>query len=152
MHAHTHAHRRRYPLATPCPFVFPPRPRLNLRENELESAGAATVARGLPTLPALQLLDLAANQISPAGAVAVARALVSAGRSSFTRLVLDENYLTDECIESARDLVVGAFGGDGCLSVEELDPDAAEEDEDVEGMDDDEGEALAAALEKGARI
>jgi hypothetical protein len=127
--------------------------RLNLRENELESAGAAAVARALPGLPALQFLDLAANQFSRAGALAVARGLVSGGRQSFSRLVLDENYLTDDAVEAVRDLLVGALGGDSCLSAEELDPDAAEEEEEEEeGMQDDEGDALAAALEKGAHI
>ena len=129
--------------------------RLNLRENELESAGAAAVARALPALPALQALDLAANQITKSGAAAAVRALVAGGRRSFSRLVLDENYLTDDAVEVVRDLVVGAFGGDGCLSVEDLDPDAAEDEEDEDGdeaMDGGEGDALAAALEKGARI
>jgi hypothetical protein len=135
------------------PPIHPSLPRLNLRENELESAGAAAIARALPSLPALQLLDLAANQISRAGALAVARALVSGGRKSVGRVVLDENYLTDDAAEAVRDLVSGAFGSDGCLSMEELEGDMAEEDEDEEeGMQDEEGDALAAALEKGAKI
>lgn len=128
--------------------------KLNLRENELESAGVAILARALPTLPTLKSLDLAANQVARNGATVVARALVSAGRKSFDRLVLDENYLTDDAVEAVRDLLVGAFGGDSCLSVEELDPDMAEDEdeEDAQGMDDDVGDALAAALEKGAKI
>jgi Ran GTPase-activating protein 1 len=143
----------RSPLTT----TNPSHARLNLRENELESAGASTIARALPSLPALSQLDLAANQISRAGAQAVARALVSAGRRSFERLVLDENYLTDEAVEGVSDLLTGAFGGADCLSAEELDPDAAEDDEEDEeggdeGMDDGAGDELAAALERGARI
>jgi hypothetical protein len=128
--------------------------RLNLRENELESAGAATIARALPTLPALTALDLAANQIGRGGALAVARALVAGGRASFSQLVLDENYLTDDAAESVRDLAAAAFGGGGCVSLEELDGDAAEDEDDDEAdaMEDSVGDDLAAALARGAKI
>jgi hypothetical protein len=103
------------------------------------------------------VLDLAANQISRAGALAVARGLVAGGRKAMGRVVLDENYLTDDAAEAVRDLIGSAFGGDGCLSLEELDGDMADdEDDDDEGgdaaMDDGAGDALAAALEKGAKI
>jgi len=127
-----------------------PTPRINLRENELESAGAAIIARALPTLPALQSLDLAGNQMGRGGALAVVRALVAGGRASFTRLVLDENYLTDDAVDAARDLLSSALGGDGCLSVEDLDPGAAEDEDEGEdeGMDDGAGDELAAALAK----
>ena len=131
------------------------RGRLNLRENELESAGAAAVAGALPSLPALQQLDIAANQVGPAGTLAVGRELVAGGRRTFERLVLDENYVTDDALARLRQLLGAAFGGDGCLSAEELEPDMAEDEEDEgddEAMDDGAGDELAAALEKGARL
>ncbi|KAI8468546.1 MAG: hypothetical protein J3K34DRAFT_8402 [Monoraphidium minutum] len=126
--------------------------RLNLRENELESAGAAAVARALPGLPALQTLDLAANQVGKAGALAVARGLAAGGRSSFSKLILDENFFDDDAAEAVRDALGGGLAG--CeLSVEELDPEGAEEEEEEdEAMDDGGADELAAALERGAKI
>lgn len=132
--------------------------RLNLRENELESAGAAEIARALPGLPALRVLDLAGNQIGKGGALAVARALVAGGRTSFERLVLDENYLDDDTVEAVRALLASAFGSDACLSAEDLDPDAADDEDEADfsigdvAMDGGEGDALADALAAGAKI
>lgn len=79
--------------------------RLNLRENELEDRGAAIIARVLPSLPALQVLDLCANQIMRPGAVAVAKALVSQGRKEFQLLALDENAISDAGVEQITDLL-----------------------------------------------
>lgn len=112
------------------------------------------VARALPGLPALASLDLAGNQISKGGAAAVARALVAGGRRAFSKLVLDENFLDDEAVEGVRGLLATAFGGDGCLSVEELDPDAAEDEDEADFMatDDGAGDALADALAAGAKL
>lgn len=93
-------------------------------------------------------------QIGPAGTLAVGRALVSGGRAAFERLTLDENYVTDDALAALRELLGGAFGSDGCLSAEELEPDMAEEEDEgeLEAMDDGAGDDLAAALERGAKL
>jgi hypothetical protein len=68
--------------------------------------------------------------------------------------------LSDAAVAAVRALLDAAPCGSAGLSVEELEPDMDEDDEDDadedggggDEMDDGAGDALAAALEKGARI
>lgn len=85
--------------------MFPaPNDRLNLRENELEDAGAAVLSRVLPALPGLQWLDLTQNQITRPGAVLVVRALAG-GCKQLQFLGLDDNGISENGVEQVTELM-----------------------------------------------
>jgi large subunit ribosomal protein L31/Ran GTPase-activating protein 1 len=114
--------------------------RLNLRENELEDEGALALCEALSKLPALEQVDLCCNQLQRAGAVGVARAL-AAGKPPLKCLALDENSISDNGVDQLKGVVKRAFGDEGVLgSLEENDPEGADDDEDDE---DDGGEGGA---------
>merc|ERR1719247_3116710 len=71
------------------------------------------------------------NEIQAAGALTVARAL--AGKSGLARVDLNANYIAEESLEELQFVVREAAGGRDLLAdFDENEPDLAEEEEDSE--------------------
>ena len=122
--------------------------RLNLRDNELESAGVVSIAAGLSaagkgagTSWALREVDVSASQVGRKGAVALAAAVATAPHLS--SLALDDNQIAEDGVRSVEEILRGT-GKAGALgpmddNAPEEDADDAEEEEEDEDEDEEEG-------------
>ncbi|KAL3678879.1 hypothetical protein R1sor_021835 [Riccia sorocarpa] len=105
---------------------------LRLAENELKDKGAVIVCEALKEgSTSLQELDLSTNGLTRVGAVAAAEAV--AQKPSFTKLNLDSNQISDEGIDTLKEVLRKGVAGLKVLgSLED------NEEEGFTGYDDDE--------------
>ena len=112
---------------------------LNVRENELENAGAKVLAAGLAACPSLTTLDASSNQLRRPGAVALAKAVAKAAEN-LKLLALDENEISEEGVEEVEEILRGAGKAEALGPLDDNDGDGDDDDEEAEEAEEEEEE------------
>lgn len=111
--------------------------KLNLSENELKDEGAIVIGNALKDgFERLTEVDLSTNKIRTAGARVLSQAV--AGKPGFKLLNINANYLSDEGVDSVKEIFKSFPNVLGPL--DENDPEGKEYDDDDDAEDGDDNE------------